>query len=584
MKFTQAINPVTWINKAIDKRIENYGKGVGSEMKYNPLLVKMTPLHNDMQMTRRLLENSVWYSGIEQDIAYFYKKEAPSFQRHGEASESLNYFWADSDQDFRRIHTGFPQLISEKMVDLIIGNGYEIKVEQEEYQDDLDEMLDDNKFNMLLSKAIETESWSGGVPFKMSYKPQVSEYPIIEIWQPENYSNVVVCGRIVEDIFYIYYEKGSLKYRLSELYGVDKTKGAYIDYKLDKLIFTTQGQQSDKGKWIECPLSELEQTKGLKRIEFNGYFKRLSLYKPNKLPNSEFRYSILGESDYAGSYSAFDAIDEIVSTMIQEFRDSKLNRYFPEEYVSKNFKGSPQFKKFEKDHVIYADSASENVEKQKIVYDQGDIRIEKHIESYKMWVTQVLNNAGLSPLTIGVTGLEAIDSSAESQQEREKVSIRTRNKKIELWTEVLQDYLQTALEFRLMTKNMKETKSNQYTVRKLPEITVNVTFNDYILKSMKDRTSEVTEGFGVVWDTLTSVQYVHKDRTEQEQLAISARIKLANGEDTISQAELSALDAENILLNKVLIELGTTILEVNEEEEAPVIEENNNEPPNEEQE
>ena len=129
MKFRQMINPSTWINKAIDKRIENYGKGVGTEMEYNPLLVTMNTMHTDMHMTRRMLENSIWYAGIEQDIANFYKKEAPKFVRSNEQSESLNYFWANTNSDIRKIHSGFPQLISEKMADLITGNGYEIKVE-----------------------------------------------------------------------------------------------------------------------------------------------------------------------------------------------------------------------------------------------------------------------------------------------------------------------------------------------------------------------------------------------------------------------------------------------------------------------
>ena len=94
-------------------------------MQYNPLLTELRDTHNDTHLTRRILENSVWYSGIETDIQYFYTKEAPKFYRKGR-QESLNYFWAQADSDFRKIHSGFPQLISEKMVDLIVSNGYNI--------------------------------------------------------------------------------------------------------------------------------------------------------------------------------------------------------------------------------------------------------------------------------------------------------------------------------------------------------------------------------------------------------------------------------------------------------------------------
>ena len=577
-------------NKAIDKRITEYGKGVGTEMEYNHLLVDMGSNHNDKYMTRRLLENSVWYSGIEPDIAYFYKKEAPKFYRSGESSESLNYFWANGDTEIRKIHSGFPQLMCEKMADLITGNGYDISIEgknEEELKEELDLMLNDNKFKaMILSKSIETESWSGGVAWKLSWNPTLTEYPIIEVWQPENYTNRIISGRVIEDIFYVYYEKGNDKYRLSEIYGVDKLKGAYIDYKVERLVFLKSGQNDGGSKWVPAKFTDLEQTKDLKRIEFNGYFKRLSLYKPNKTPNSEFRNSNLGESDFAGSYGGFDAVDEILSTWIQEFRDGKLNRYFPEELMLKNLTaGKFQYpSNFIKQHILYADNPNSDKNDQKIQYAQGDIRTDKHIQSYKIWVTQILNNAGLSPLTVGVTGLESIDASAESQQEREKVSIRTRNKKIELWTEFLEEFLQIALEFRLMTKAMKETnETGLYTVGKVDEFKVIVTFSDYIIKSKKDRTQEVAEGIGTTWDILTGVEYVHEDKTTKQQLAISARIKIEQGVDSISVAELSALQSENEDVNEVLNDEGVDIIEVNEEEDVTPIEQNDNVTPNEDE-
>ena len=558
---------MTWVNKAIDKRIQDW-KGA-TTMEYNPLLTSMDKIDNNKLLTRRLLENSIWYSGNEQDLSYFYRKEAKNFWRKGEASESLNYFWAnlDTKQRVRKIHTGIPQLISEKMVDLIVGNGYEIKVEgknEVEIQEDLDEGLADNKFKTLVAETIENESWSGGASWKLSYNPDISKYPIIELWQPENYTNKVVSGRIVEDIFYVYYNKGKQQFRLCEKYGVDK-EGSYIDYELQELIYTANGNNTNGGEWVATSLSDLEETKDLKRITFKGYNKKLSLYKPNKTPNSEFRGSVLGESDYAGSYGAFDALDEIASTWIQEFRDGKLNRYFPEELMLKRTSGDYDYPDdFTKDHILYADSPSENVDKQKIQYAQGDVRTEKHVETWKIWITTVLNNSGLSPLTVGVTGLESISASETSQQEREKTSIRTRNKKIEVWKEFLEDILARWVEFRHITKNLKMSSSGVYTVGSLPDVEIKVTFNDYIVKSKRDRTEEVQAGLGTSWDILTGVQYVHDDKTEREQLALSARIKIEQGFDSLSQAELSALQAENLENNDIMQEQGVDIVPVNE--------------------
>lgn len=567
MKLREAINPMTWVNRAIDNRIAQHTKGATNGMKYNPLLSNIKVANDDKQFTRRLLENSVWYTGNEQDLAWFYKKEAPKFYRNGQESESLNYFWTNDETEARRIHSGIPQLISEKMVDLIVGNGFDINIEgenEEEIHAELTLLLADNKFRSLLAKSIETESWSGGVAWKLTWNPELTDFPIIEMWQPENYTNKVVSGRIVEDIFYIYYERDKTTYRLSEIYGVDRNKGAYIDYKLDMLATKRSGQNAES-VFVPVPLTSIEETADLKRYDFNGYFRRLSAYKPNKLPNNEFRYSVLGESDYAGSYGPFDAIDEIISTWVQEHRDGKLFRYFPEELMLKDKDGGSNYpSQFKKQHYLLADSPSEDVEKSKIQFSQGDLRTEKHVESYKHFMTLILNNAGLSPLTIGATGLESIAASEQSQQEREKVSIRTRNKKIEVWTEFLEDILRTALDFHYMTKGIRMNDDNTYNVGAIPEYDLIVTFNDYIIKSKRDRTEEVQQGIGTGWDILSAVQYIHTDMTEREQLATSARIKLENNYPSISQAEASALQSENGDYLELMVEQGVEIIPVNE--------------------
>jgi len=184
-----------------------------------------------------------------------------------------------------------------------------------------------------------------------------------------------------------------------------------------------------------------------------------------------------------------------------------------------------------------------------------------------MAVQNILNNAGLSPLTVGITGFESIDASAESQQEREKVSIRTRNKKVGMWTEFLQKILTIALELRLMTKNMQENAENVYNIKALPEFELLATFNDYIIKSKSDRTVEVQNGIGSGWDILTGVKYIHSDKTPREQLAISARVKLEQGLNSISQAEISALNAENMINNEELIEDGVELIETQTQED-----------------
>ena len=48
---------------------------------YNPLLVNIDSRDNDKHLTGMYVENSVWYSGIEQDLAIFIRSRAPGCSR-----------------------------------------------------------------------------------------------------------------------------------------------------------------------------------------------------------------------------------------------------------------------------------------------------------------------------------------------------------------------------------------------------------------------------------------------------------------------------------------------------------------------
>ena len=77
--------------------------------------------------TRTLLINSTWYGGNDLELKKLYQRDLKSFKVDEMTSDELNYFWATNTDglNVRKIHSGIPQLISEKMVDLIMSNGYE---------------------------------------------------------------------------------------------------------------------------------------------------------------------------------------------------------------------------------------------------------------------------------------------------------------------------------------------------------------------------------------------------------------------------------------------------------------------------
>jgi hypothetical protein len=533
VRFTDFINPSYWKQKSFAKQLNNYMKGANSTMEFIPSATRGI-INTSVLFTRRMRENSVLYGGNENAIRYFYSTEAKQYKYHTFTSDGENYFWKNAGPEDRKIHSGLPQLISEKMVDIIAGNGFSIKIKSidgnevipKDESDMLTAVLKDNNIGELLQKSIETESWSGGTAWKLSLDTSISIYPIIEVVEPEEYSYIEKRGRIVADIFTKFYKHLDRKFRLREIYGVDD-EGSFINYTLE--VFN---DEAGKEEWIAVSLETIPETAGLKTLKLKGYFEKLSLYKPNKTPNSEFRGTKYGESDYAGSYGLFDGLDEILSTHLEEYRNSGLDVYIPSKYAEQSPEGEVFAKKLKKRHITYDSSLAEGTV-EKIQYGQGDLRTEKHTESFNQVRDEILNNSGIAPSTIGAVSQESIDASAESQQEREKTTIRTRNKKIKLWMPFLNKIIGV-----LMTINdMKDTIVDGMNIdpETMEEVTgtfkvydIATVFEDYIIKSKKDRTGEVSENGVVAWSVKKAVEYVHEELSPTDVEKMVAEIREDN--------------------------------------------------------
>src|SRR5690606_28905660 len=108
---------------------------------------------------------------------------------------------------------------------------------------------------------------------------------------------------------------------------------------------------------------------------------------------------------------------------------------------------------------------------------------------YRTALTTAINQAGLSPFALGITGLESINSSAESQQERNKVTLETRALKLRLWKPFLEKLLEMMLQ--LNSWMQKNTSANQDAFAKVDlnfeNLDVKVTFGDYIVDRVSDR-------------------------------------------------------------------------------------------------
>lgn len=547
------------INQWYDSR-----KGDGS-MEYNPMLSHINFGESQLQQYVDVLnENFAWSKSDPASLFKLYSKFRvdTSSNRRGTGKKGIdrvvesNYWYAklfiDNEEGVEnavRYSTGVAAKIPSTMATLCMGNGYNYNMEladkeideESEIFEDLDYVLNENNINSLLFKAFRTQSWAGGFTFKWSIH-ELFDTPVLEVVNPMNYRYESVAGRIVEDVFMKFYYKEDKTYKLEEVYGVD-SEGAYIRFKL----YTGSVIKGDNCEWEEAPLSELEDTKDLKDIHIKGYFNRLSVYVPNKSINSMFPDSQYGESDYTASYGALNFLDEAYSTYAQELRDARLLKYMPDTMgdwdVDSNAMNYASF--LRSTHLIVKGGIGQDAD-DKIEYRQADIDTHKSEQAIKQNYMIVLNNAGLSPLTFGLTGLEAIDATAESQQEKEKVSIRTRNTKNDIQEPAISKMMAVGYDLYQIMKGIKKDEENTYTVTIEPSSVI-FKFNDYIIKSKQDRVTEVTAGLGSgVYDLYTAIAYVHEDLTEDEQKEIKINSKIEQGLPlTPEEATYFGVKAEN---------------------------------------
>ena len=459
--------------------------------------------------TRTLLENSKWQSGIVEELEYFYKITYPKMIGYN-ATPVVSFFWHKVTPKTIRVHTGIPALISKTMVGLIAAPGINYEVnDDEEATERLFQILQDNNFeDKLLPDGVLYESYGGFFGFKISQDDSISSFPLIELCTPENLEVIQERGRIVGYIFKEYLKQGNDDVEIHEQYrrlGEFQTEITYKKY------------MYKNGKRQEVPFesSEAEQYED---IIVNVPLP--AVLKNNTATNTQFKGAPYGVSDYANSQSIFSALDEVLSQMMTAIRFARPKRFISEDLLQNTPTGrKAQFNDFETDYEI-VQSDPDNATQQ---YQQFDAQIDVDVykQAFVTLLQQALNNAGLSPTSVGLTGLEAIAASADSQREREKTTLRTREMKLKLWREALNELFVKLLQFDDVIN--RGTAPGEYEI--------SISFNDYSIPSMEQRIQTATAALnGGLVDVKHAVDMLFLDAlTEEEKQVMVQAIKIENG-------------------------------------------------------
>lgn len=416
--------------------------------KIEPALEHSITIREPLSFQANVLKNQIWYRGDPSELGQFFSAASVD-------NATMSRFWAASyTSKVRKIHSGVPKMIVNKFSDILLGDLDKITINDGEGSiNKLWEEIDkDNKFTKVLERAIQGALSSGDSAFKFSYDIEISKYPIIEFYPADRVEYVRKRGRLHEILYFTTYNQKGKEYRLQETYG----KG-YIKYKL----FDSYGK--------EVLITTLEETKNLVDVNFSGDFIMgipLIFFESGKWEGR-------GEALMDAKTDALDALDEAVSQFVDSIRSARTQKYIPEDLLPRNpYTGQiAEGNDFDNKYIAIGSDRGENA-KNEITAVTPDILHEAYNAGFASFLDICLMGI-ISPSTLGID-LKKTDN-AEAQREKEKTTLYTRSKLVDVLNEVIPQVVEVALK-------VNDTLSN-----KVPgEYEVSVSFGEYAAPSFNE--------------------------------------------------------------------------------------------------
>jgi len=351
-------------------------------------------------------------------------------------SSNMHTFWgAKGSLAIRKMHTGLPRIIINKLVDITVADLNGITVNDPDKVDDeaqlsrqhelWEAIATENDFMRIAKRSTKKALALGDGAFKLTYDPDISKLPIIEFYGGDRVDFIYKKGRLTELVFYSSYKVKDKVYELAEHYGF-----GYINYRL------THG-----GK--ECELARVPDLAQLVDLTFDDSYifgVPYVIFETDR-DDAEGR----GQSILAGKSDAFDALDESISQWWQALRDGRTRVYIPDNLLPRDPNGGTILKPnpFDNAYIALGSNMQETGE-DKVSVVEPQLQTDKYLESYITALDLCLEGL-ISPSTLGID-VKKLDN-AEAQREKEKTTLYTRQAIVDALGEVIASLVATTLQF-----------------------------------------------------------------------------------------------------------------------------------------
>lgn len=342
--------------------------------------------------------NRIWLRGDAHELKELYSQ----------LDDSQNTFWgsvATAGMEIKKSHSGLPQLIINKLTDIVVSDYNGIECDNSVLLDYWNVVAKENNFDDLLENIIGDTIGIGDGAVKYSFDKELSEYPMIEWYSGDKVEFVYKRGRLIEIDFFDTYNSNGKIYTLIEKRGY-----GYIIYEL-----------YDGNRLL--PLNTLEETKKLKNITFNN---KIMLATQMMVDKSK-RFKGRGASKIEGKYDVFDSLDEIISQWIEAVRSGRAKTYIPECLCPKNPNTGEimQPNSFDNKFIASGNDLREDA-KGTMQTIQPEIPTENYLESYITYLGLCMQGL-ISPSTLGIDTKKIVDSNASYERQMEKTTMFTRS-------------------------------------------------------------------------------------------------------------------------------------------------------------
>jgi hypothetical protein len=422
-------------------------------------------------------------------------------------------------------------------------------------QEALNRLLGDGTHATLL-EAAELCSALGGVFLRVVWDTQVSQYPWIDKVPADAAVPHFAYNKLAAVTFWrILSDDGTDVVRHLETHIPGENRivhGVYV------------GDQSDLGRIY--PLSDFPETRQFAQyltagdsIEFpdQPFDASTVVYIPNMRPNRIWRdlgphAEPLGRSDYSGSETLLDGLDEVMTSWMRDIQHGKSRLIVPQGYLDNIGRGKGAV--WDPDRQVYTPVAAmtgSGSTAGDIVQNQFHIRWQEHQKTAEKLISEIVRRAGYSAQDFGEEP-EAVAMTATEIEARERRSLITRDKKILYWRPALRDILYGLL----------SVQASMFGDRSVSPERPNIDFAEVVLPDplqMAQTANQLSAAEAASKQVL--VQMIHPDWTDAEVNEEVQRIYEEIGTAVLARARISLQGAPGETLAQEIQDIAAPVHE-----------------------